>query len=61
MRFIRVKTLLATALMAIPSLALAQGVPIIVDGHIVGAVGVSGAANAQQDEELANIAAAAIK
>ena len=40
---------------------LAGGVPIVVDGQIVGAVGVSGAANAQQDEELAKFAAAAIK
>lgn len=32
---------------------LQGGVPIIVDGEIVGAVGVSGAASAQQDEELA--------
>jgi glc operon protein GlcG len=28
-------------------------VPIVVDGQIIGAVGVSGAASAQQDEELA--------
>ena len=40
---------------------LQGGVPIIVGGQIVGAVGVSGAANAQQDEELAKIAAMAIK
>jgi glc operon protein GlcG len=40
---------------------LAGGVPIIIDGQIGGAVGVSGAANAQQDEELAKFAAAAIK
>jgi len=40
---------------------LAGGVPITIDGQIVGAVGVSGAANAQQDEELAKFAAAAIK
>jgi len=40
---------------------LAGGVPIVVDGQIVGAVGVSGAANAQQDEELAKLAAAAIR
>ena len=40
---------------------LAGGVPIVIDGQIVGAVGVSGAANAQQDEELAKFAAAAIK
>lgn len=32
---------------------LQGGVPIIIDGEIVGAVGVSGAASAQQDEELA--------
>ena len=40
---------------------LAGGVPIVIDGQVVGAVGVSGAANAQQDEELAKFAAAAIK
>lgn len=32
---------------------LQGGVPVTVDGQIVGAVGVSGAASAQQDEELA--------
>jgi len=32
---------------------LQGGIPIIVDGEIIGAVGVSGAASAQQDEELA--------
>lgn len=32
---------------------LQGGVPIIVDGQIVGAIGVSGAASAQQDEEIA--------
>src|SRR6185503_18038335 len=32
---------------------LQGGVPIVVDGQIVGAVGVSGATSAQQDEELA--------
>lgn len=31
---------------------LQGGIPIIVDGQIIGAVGVSGAATAQQDEEL---------
>jgi glc operon protein GlcG len=51
-----------TSLVAVSEMTpLAGGVPIVVDGHIVGAVGVSGAANAQQDEQLANIAAAAIK
>src|SRR2546429_5493017 len=32
---------------------LQGGIPVIVDGQIAGAVGVSGAASAQQDEELA--------
>jgi len=40
---------------------LAGGIPIVIDGQIVGAVGVSGAASAQQDEELAKAAAAAVK
>ena len=38
---------------------LQGGVPIIVDGAIVGAVGVSGAASAEEDEELAMAGAAA--
>jgi glc operon protein GlcG len=51
-----------TSLVAVAEMTpLAGGVPIVVDGQIVGAVGVSGAANAQQDEELAKVAAAAIK
>ncbi len=32
---------------------LQGGIPILVDGQVIGAVGVSGAASAQQDEELA--------
>ena len=32
---------------------LQGGVPIVVDGQVVGGVGVSGAASAQEDEELA--------
>jgi len=32
---------------------LIGGVPVMVDGQVVGGVGVSGAASAQQDEELA--------
>jgi mannose-6-phosphate isomerase-like protein (cupin superfamily) len=39
---------------------LQGGVPITIDNQIVGAVGVSGAASAQQDEELAMTAAAAV-
>jgi glc operon protein GlcG len=38
---------------------LQGGIPIIVDGDIIGAVGVSGAASAQQDEELAIVGARA--
>lgn len=51
-----------TSLVAVAEMTpLAGGVPLVIDGQIVGAVGVSGAANAQQDEELAKVAAAAIK
>ena len=40
---------------------LQGGVPIMVDNQIVGAVGISGAASAQQDEDLAIVGAAALK
>jgi glc operon protein GlcG len=50
-----------TAMVALNDFTPLQGgVPITVDGRIVGAVGVSGAASAQQDEELAMVAAAAV-
>jgi uncharacterized protein GlcG (DUF336 family)/mannose-6-phosphate isomerase-like protein (cupin superfamily) len=39
---------------------LQGGIPIVVNGEIVGGVGVSGAASAQQDEELALAGAAAL-
>jgi glc operon protein GlcG len=39
---------------------LQGGVPIVVDGHVVGAIGVSGAKSAQQDEEIANAGVAAV-
>jgi len=45
-----------TAMVALPDAfftPLQGGIPIIVEGQIVGGVGVSGAASAQQDEELA--------
>jgi glc operon protein GlcG len=45
-----------TAMAALPDTfftPLQGGIPIMVDGQIVGGVGVSGAASAQQDEELA--------
>jgi glc operon protein GlcG len=51
-----------TSLVAVTEMTpLAGGIPITIDGQIVGAVGVSGAANAAQDEELAKVAAAAVK
>ncbi len=50
-----------TAMVALNDFTPLQGgVPIVVDGQVVGAVGVSGAASAQQDEELAMTAAAAV-
>jgi glc operon protein GlcG len=46
-----------TALVAVTEMTpLAGGVPIVIDGQVVGAVGVSGAASATQDEELAKFA-----
>ena len=45
-----------TSLVALPDAyftPLQGGIPIVIDGQIVGGVGVSGAASAQQDEELA--------
>ncbi len=40
---------------------LQGGVPIMFDGQIVGAIGVSGASSAQQDEDLAMAGAAALR
>ncbi len=40
---------------------LQGGIPIVVDGQVIGGVGVSGAASAQQDEELAIAGAKAVK
>lgn len=40
---------------------LQGGVPIVHDGHVVGAIGVSGAKSAQQDEDIAKAGAAAIE
>ena len=39
---------------------LQGGVPILVDGQVVGGIGVSGAASAQEDEEVAIAGAAAV-
>jgi glc operon protein GlcG len=40
-----------------PFTPLQGGVPIVIDGAVVGAVGVSGAASARQDDEIAQAAA----
>lgn len=40
---------------------LQGGVPVLVDGQVVGAVGVSGAANAEQDDAIATVAAGSIQ
>lgn len=45
-----------TAMVALPDslfTPLQGGIPIVIDGQIVGGVGVSGASSAQQDEEIA--------
>ena len=39
---------------------LQGGVPIVEDGHVIGAVGVSGASSADEDQELAALGAAAM-
>src|ERR1051326_6670046 len=50
-----------TAMVALNDFTPLQGgVPLTIDGQVVGAVGVSGAASAQQDEELAMAAASAV-
>jgi glc operon protein GlcG len=52
-----------TAMVALPDAyftPLQGGVPITVDGQVVGGVGVSGASSAQQDEELALAGANAV-
>ena len=49
-----------TAMVALNDFTPLQGgVPIVLDGEVVGAVGVSGAVSAQQDEEIAMVGAAA--
>ena len=40
---------------------LQGGVPIVVEGQVVGAIGVSGAKSAQQDEEIAKAGASAVE
>ena len=51
-----------TSLVAVAEMTPLQGgVPILLGGQVVGAVGVSGAASAQQDEDIAKAAAAAVQ
>jgi uncharacterized protein GlcG (DUF336 family)/quercetin dioxygenase-like cupin family protein len=53
-----------TAMAALPSdlfTPLQGGIPLVVDGQVVGGVGVSGASSAQQDEEFAIAGANALK
>jgi glc operon protein GlcG len=52
-----------TAMAALPEsffTPLQGGVPIVVDGQIIGAIGVSGASSKEQDEELAMAGASAL-
>lgn len=51
-----------TPMMAIEDFMPMQGgIPIMVDGHVIGGIGVSGAASAPQDEEIAIAGAKAAK
>lgn len=45
------------ALITVGHTFLQGGIPIILDGQVIGAIGVSGSASAQQDEDMANAAA----
>jgi glc operon protein GlcG len=47
-----------TAMTTVDFTPLQGGVPIVVEGQVVGAVGVSGAQSAAQDDELAMAGAA---
>ena len=50
------------AMTALPDFTpLGGGLPLMVDGQVIGAVGVSGAASAKEDEELAAVAAGALQ
>jgi glc operon protein GlcG len=50
-----------TSLVAVDEMTPLQGgLPILQDGEVVGAIGVSGAASAQQDEDIARAAVAAV-
>jgi uncharacterized protein GlcG (DUF336 family) len=49
-----------TAMVAVDFTPLQGGIPILVDGQVVGGIGVSGASSAQQDEEFAIVGASAV-
>ena len=49
-----------TAMVTVDFIPLQGGVPIVYEGEIIGGVGVSGAANAQRDEEVATAGANAL-
>jgi glc operon protein GlcG len=50
-----------TSVLAIPGMTpLEGGVPVVIDGQLVGAVGVSGASSADRDEEIARAAVSAL-
>jgi glc operon protein GlcG len=50
-----------TTMVALPDFTPLQGgVPVVVDGEVVGAIGVSGAMSAREDEEIAMAGAAAL-
>jgi glc operon protein GlcG len=49
-----------TAMVTVDFVPLQGGVPVVVDGQVVGGIGVSGAASAAQDEEFALAGAAAV-
>jgi glc operon protein GlcG len=49
-----------TAMVAVDFTPLQGGIPIVVDGQVVGGIGVSGASSAQQDEEFAIAGAKAV-
>ena len=49
-----------TAMVTVDFTPLQGGIPILVEGQVLGGIGVSGASSAQQDEELALAGAAAL-
>ena len=49
-----------TAMVTVDFTPLQGGLPIVIDGKVVGGIGVSGASSAAQDEEFALAGAAAL-